>query len=335
MTRPSEHVSRDLTRRGILLGGAALLATACTNDAGTTGAPSSAPSTTPSATSTPTVTAPPVPQRYTAASDEVQPALKQVAARFVERLGTYGPDRSALERDGYPPGTLDRAMPLLRDDTWSRMRTQFVQLGGLRPVSGATYASAMVVAEQTFTRTDGRTRSVVRVVDVRVRLEGGRWVVGELASVGGTKVTRGPRTSASARAVLDDRRLVMPDSARWDVAEGIVDDRLLRLMSNLADSAPVTVTVLRSGHPTNVIDDRAAGPVSAHTLGRAVDIWAVDGVPVRRMSDADIRAFGQRAFADPDVAQVGVPRGLDLDGAGPRSFENEVHDDHIHVAVRA
>ncbi len=47
--------------------------------------------------------------------------------------------------------------------------------------------------------------------------------------------------TAEARAVLDDPRIDLPDSARWDILAGEVSPALLRLMSRAADEAAVRI----------------------------------------------------------------------------------------------
>ncbi|MGY2001613.1 hypothetical protein [Blastococcus sp. SYSU DS1024] len=334
---PLSHRSSSRRRAGlVLIAGLTALATACGGPG--TGAAPSAGSTTTAAVperEAPLVPPPlPVPPRYVAAADEVAPELKTVAAQFVEDLLTYEPDVPSSAADALPPADRDVAAPLMAGGVSSRAEVRFVQLGGLRPIVAPEYGSAMVVVEQTLTAADGGTHTEVRTVDVRLVRTGGGWVVAQLASAGGAPVPDPGELSPAAAAALGEPGLLLPDSARWDIADGSISDTLLEVAVALARVAPVQVTVLRSGHPQHVIDDRSEPPVSAHTEGRAVDIWAVDGVPVRAMTDEQVRELGQRILALPGVAQVGVPAGLDLDGPGPRSFANAVHDDHIHVAVR-
>lgn len=74
--------------------------------------------------------------------------------------------------------------------------------------------------------------------------------------------------------------------------------------------------------------------MSAHWLGRAVDIHIIGGVPVAVASDADVRRFVEAAGAMTQVSQVGAPVGFDLDAWRERDFTNLVHDDHLHIAVK-
>ena len=125
----------------------------------------------------------------------------------------------------------------------------------------------------------------------------------------------------------------MPDSARLDILAGLVSPTLLEVMAELADQTDYAVTVLATGHPHNVFEtDRQ----SHHTVGRAVDIYrigtelVIDG---RHDEGSATFAATQWMFDHPDVVQVGSP--WDIDGSGSsRSFTNQVHQDHIHLAVR-
>lgn len=284
---------------------------------------------------------------YVPVPGEVFPKAKAAAARFVEALMTYGPEEPAgasLDRAmllGTP--VLDRAAvaqrsaPVLVSQSQSTVQVLYPQLGGLVPVGGgATYAVVMVVVQQRLLTSDGERRESTRTIDLRLRVTEGEWAVEELGSVGGDPVPR-PRTVPAALArVLDDPRIALPDSGRWDLHADVVDGRVIGLMGDLASTVPYSVTVVRSGHPQNVIDglgDRA----SNHFLGRAVDVWAVDGVPVvQQRGRRDSRAYEllEQVIAPGPATEIGVPEGWDLDGPVRRLFDNAVHDDHFHLGFR-
>ena len=111
----------------------------------------------------------------------------------------------------------------------------------------------------------------------------------------------------------------------------------------MAELTPYSVAVLRSGHPRKVF---GASTVSNHTTGRAVDIWAVDGVPVIRQNNGITYEESSVARADrkqpafrvtstllrkEQVGEIGSP--WNLDPSGQPSFTDPVHQDHLHVAV--
>jgi hypothetical protein len=82
---------------------------------------------------------------------------------------------------------------------------------------------------------------------------------------------------ALARRVLADPRVDIYGCGRRDVQTGQVDRRVLATLEYLAASGfKPTVTSLKCGHSFLT----ASGNVSEHTAGTAVDIAAVNGIPV-------------------------------------------------------
>lgn len=331
----SSGLTGALSRRAVLLGGAAVL-TGCSVPRTS---PSSGGSDRPAPPSTPPPPQPPpAPRAYEPPAGEALPNFKRVAGRFAQAVATYDArDAVVAPPDfvGDAAALAAAAAPLRTFDGWARAEVEFVQYGGLTPVSPrATSGVAMVVLRQHCTSPDGREQAQRRSLDLRLRQVSGVWRVEQLASAGGDVVATPERVSPVVRAVLDDPRLHLPDSARWDVLSGQVVEPLLRVMLELAELTPLRVTALKTGHPERVVDGRASAPVSAHWLGRAVDVHALDGVPVAQSPPATVRAVVEAALASALVAQVGAPPGVDLDGPGRRSFTNLVHADHVHVAVR-
>lgn len=313
-----------MRRLWIGAGCALLLLSGCRDNAGTPDARGERPVTSPSETPTPDPTVP----AFVPEDDDVYSQLKRAAGRLVQDLGTYGSDESwatnaaqAAERYGIEPAALRPARDLLRPGTDAVATVVFPQLGGL----SATAASVMVVVEQEF----GDGSSVTRTVDVRAEMINGRWRATTIESSGGRPSTPIDGLSSAALEVLDNPRITLPDSARWDIARGEINDSVLTLMLRLADKREFSVAVLRSGHPEHVF---ATSSVSNHTEGRAVDIWAVGPASVvsqRNDSSSPAYKLLRAAFADPQVTEIGAP--WDMDGAGGRSFTNDVHLDHIHL----
>ena len=60
----------------------------------------------------------------------------------------------------------------------------------------------------------------------------------------------------------------------WDIQQGMIDRRVLALIAAISQEHTITISSLRSDHSMNT----AAGGVSNHYFGRAVDIAAIDGV---------------------------------------------------------
>lgn len=331
--KPHDIATPVLSRRGLILGSAALLA-GCTRDgAGRAGKPTRKGSAEP--------TPPPTPALYRAPAGDALPAFKEAAGRFAQALATYDPPARASSPT--PPGEflgvaeelVSAAAPLVMPDHWSRAEVEFVQYGGLAPVSTlATSGVALIVLRQVLQNRRGEALVVRRTLDIRLRQRGGIWRVEALASAGGTDLERPAQLAAPAQQVLDDSRIDLTDSARWDIYSGQISPSLLRVMLRLADVTPLRTTVLKTGHPERVVDGRTSAPVSAHWLGRAVDIHSLGGVPIADAPAPVIRSVVETAGADKEVSQVGAPPGFDLDAGGRRWFTNLVHADHLHIAVR-
>jgi hypothetical protein len=194
------------------------------------------------------------------------------------------------------------------------------QYGGLL----ATSASVLVALDQWLRFADGRVRRRGTTLDVRLSLRAGRWQVDAVRPARPTGAATRP-TDVGER-VLSDRRLQFPDAAAADVRARLVDDAVLTGLVELARVYRLEVSVLRSGHPIRVFGtDR----VSDHTIGRAVDVWAVDGRPVIEWGARRRTRELMRAALEVGAYQVGGP--VDLDGAGPTTFSDDTHQDHIHL----
>lgn len=326
------------TRRAALIGGAATLAgCAGMRATGTGPTPSFLPSPRQSPTPPPP---PPIPPLYTPPVGEALPNLKRAAGRLAQALATYAPTdpmESGLPA-GYvgSPGDLRLVTaPLRVADRFSRADVETVQYGGLAPVSGsATFGVCMVVLRQTLFDSESRRKAtVLRTFDLRLRLRTGNWLVEDVASVGGSAIAKPAGLSATAQRVIDDDRIVLTDTARWDIYTGKISPALLDVLVRLSDIATLQVTVLKTGHPRLVVDGRRPAPVSSHFRGRAVDIFGIDGAPVSRAPSAAVRGVVEAARGLTAVRQLGVPDGYDLDAGKRRIFSNLVHADHLHVAV--
>lgn len=360
----------DPDRRRLLVGlAAAGLLTACARQQEPSAAPAGPPSGSglppPAPTPTPSsLPVPPVPPAYVPVAGEVFAEAKALAADVAVALATYGPGespdevarRAAAGRGAPDPGALRvAAAPLHTAGALSRASVDYPQLGGLAPlpdVGRPRAASVMVVLRQVLQPADGPEQVLVRTVDVWLRDPGDGWRLDRLGDAGGTPAPRPATVSPAAAAVLDDPRITLPDSARWDVHRGEadpslkVDDRLLATMARLAQAFPYRVTCLRSGHPRHVFDgDSARGRrTSNHYAGRAVDIWSVGDRPVVQQRDdvgSPAYRFVQLAAAGGGLAELGAPAARDTPAAGRwdldgrsgshPTFTNGVHDDHIHL----
>jgi hypothetical protein len=267
-----------------------------------------------------------MPPAWAPSATEPEPEAKVAAAGLVQIVGTYGRGGGSLEetqarlRDaGLAPSLADAVVPLLDADGAGSVEIVYPQLGGLEP----TEASVMVVARFTI---DGS--SVVRTVDVRLARTASGWQPTAIASIGGSPPVE-QRASESALSLLDNARVELPDSARWDLEAGLVDDRVVELVRLLVERHRVAVTVFGSGHPLNVFGtDRT----SNHTAGRGVDIWGIDGVPVADQQQSPVIAAIVQLALDAGATEIGAP--ADPDGPGGTIFTNTVHQDHLHLAFK-
>jgi hypothetical protein len=326
--------------RALAVAAAAVIAASCSSggsessaesSAGSSTAPRPSPSSAPSTTSTsePRLTAP---ARYLPVDGEPAPEAKQLAADALQTIGTYpegagtsSAARSRLADMAVAGGVVDEAAPLLVPDAASAVEIVYPQLGGLTDVE----ASVMVVFRHRL-MVGGTDQIVTRTADVRLVAGPGGWSVSAIASIGGDPPPQVP-PSPVAQALLSHGAIDLPDSARWDIEAGRIDERVLQLLVDLAAHHTLSITVLATGHPHNVF---ATDTVSNHTLGRGVDIWAVDGQPV--VSQRDTAGALHGIVADlliRGVTELGSP--WDLDGPGGASFTNTVHQDHLHLAFDA
>lgn len=255
---------------------------------------------------------------------EPEPDLKRITARAVQVVLSYGEGegtvdaaRARLVAAGLEPALAGAAGPFLDPEDDGLVEILYPQLAGLT----ATEASVMVVARFIV---DGE--STTRTVDVRATRMPTGWRPTAIVSFGGAAPTDNVASDA-ARSLLDDERVTMPDTARWDLERGLVDDRLAEVLSGLAETYELSIAVFASGHPANVFGtDR----MSNHTEGRGVDVWAVNGIPVAAQREsAELRAIVDASLAM-GVTELGAP--IDIDGRGGIVFTNTVHIDHLHLA---
>lgn len=276
---------------------------------------------------------PPPSSTYDPPAGEILADAKRLGGAVAQALTTYEADMSladVLERFAVDPeryiALSEEAAIVHHAGMWSLGTVEYAQLGGHLN----NRASIMVVVRQEL-GVEELERVETRTMDVRlVRAPGGAWVFDALASAGGVPVDRPATLSALAAAVVDDRRMRLPDSAIWDIYAGHTDEALLRLMADLADRTPYVVTVLHTGHPYNVFEtDR----ISNHSVGHAIDIYLLGETFVvnDRADDSTTRAHVEWLAGRTDIKELGSP--WKLPDATARTFTNEVHQDHIHIGV--
>ena len=133
--------------------------------------------------------------------------------------------------------------------------------------------------------------------------------------------------------VLANPRIQIYGCGRQDVRVGTVDRRVLATLEFLASSGlKPTVTSLKCGHGYYT----ASGNVSHHSSGNAVDIAAINGIPM----------IGHQGPGS--ITEMAVQRLLTLQGTmrpdqiitlmkfedAPNTYAMGNHDDHIHVGFR-
>lgn len=136
--------------------------------------------------------------------------------------------------------------------------------------------------------------------------------------------------AVEARSALEDPRIELTDSTRWDIAGGGISEQLLSTMLAMAEQARFSVTVVATGHPPQVW---ATDRLSNHAKGRG-----------RRLGD---RRAGRRRAAGGGLGRpsdgplpvrsggAGAREPWAFDGYGGRSFTDLVHQDHLHVGFDA
>lgn len=135
------------------------------------------------------------------------------------------------------------------------------------------------------------------------------------------------------RVVLADPRLTIYECGRQDVAAGAIDRRVLATLAFLsANGLRLTVTSLECGHGYLT----ASGNVSEHSSGSAVDIAAVNGLPIAgnqgegSITDMTIRRLLtlQGTMKPHQIISLMTYPGTDNTLALPD------HADHIHVGFQ-
>jgi hypothetical protein len=135
------------------------------------------------------------------------------------------------------------------------------------------------------------------------------------------------------RAVLSDPGVAIYACGRHDVASGAIDKRVLAVLEFLSRiGLKPTVSALRCGHGETTV----SGFVSEHFNGDAVDISAINGVPIAghqgagSVTDLTIRALLtlQGEFVPHQIISL-----MQYPGA-PNTLAMADHSDHIHVGFR-
>jgi hypothetical protein len=131
--------------------------------------------------------------------------------------------------------------------------------------------------------------------------------------------------------VLADERIDVYGCGQADIRAGVIDKRVLATLAYLSESGlSPTVTSLRCGHSYLT----KSGHVSHHSSGNAVDISAINGIPVLGhqepggIVDQTVRRIAQLQGAF-SPAQI-----ISLFDIGGSTMSMSDHGDHVHVGFR-
>ena len=134
--------------------------------------------------------------------------------------------------------------------------------------------------------------------------------------------------AALMQRVLADPKVSIYSCGRNDIQTGQIDRRILAVMEYLvAKGYRLTITSLKCGHSYLT----SSGNVSAHSYGSAVDIAAVNGIPI-------IGHQGPGSITEAVIKDLLLLQGtmrpaqiISLMELGPPTFSMADHNDHIHV----
>jgi hypothetical protein len=223
----------------------------------------------------------------------------------LERRGPLGMDGSEWKRyavDGDGDGRIERADP---DDSAATMARMIWSQGGLRAGlfdhNHAKWYVDAVLAEAALIEGECEASTV-------------EWALALPNSV--------------LAPIKWENLTILNQVAEDDLKGGAIDPRIVGLIGAITQSHQVTISSLRSDHSMHT----AAGGVSNHYYGRAMDIASVDGI-----SCTDTAATAPCAELATTLSQLPAPAMpteliycFDVDGPGP-AFARSDHCDHIHA----
>jgi hypothetical protein len=143
-------------------------------------------------------------------------------------------------------------------------------------------------------------------------------------------------TTEQGRALLANPRLTLTAQPRADIEAGVIDGRVIALLTLLLERHTLAVSSLRSGHSDCIGGgDRTTRPgctLSLHYYGRAVDIYSIDGQLVRPSSAIARVLVDELTTLTPPLAPAEVGSPFDL--PQPGFFTDAAHQDHVHIGYR-
>lgn len=285
------------------------------------GATASSPSSTPgsSASSRSSTSGPslPTPAEWQPHENEVEVRCKLTAVRQVVAALTV--DGSAAGKD--LPTALRPLAGQVEGVRESVVEVVYPQYGGL--TLDRRQASVMIVLDLiTIPKADGAVTRTSISLDVRLRRRDS-WQITKVL-IPEARQYAAPLPDGTDQ-LLRSQRIDLPREARLDLASGRIDPKVVRTLTALSERWRLGVLVLRAAHPENVF---GTNRTSNHFRGRAVDIWALDRIPVIAHDQAPWRE-AMEAAAGEGADEIGGP--ADIGSPGPPYFTNLVHQDHLHV----
>ncbi|HUW77385.1 MAG TPA: hypothetical protein VMV52_01385 [Candidatus Nanopelagicaceae bacterium] len=256
---------------------------------------------------------------------EVEPWIKTRATRLLELAGNWhsgseGLDaaRQRIQAAGFEPNLADALSSLLQAGSSAVLQVRDAQYGGIL----STSASVIVVVDQWRLLSDGSLQTGGTTLDIRLTKSSPHWRVVEVLPAHPTGAST--QISSPAQQVLQQSRIRLPYAAKADVLSGGIHDSVLKMLLRLSAIHVVDVSVMRSGHPHNVF---GTSRKSDHTIGRAVDIWALDSKPLVLPTNHTLAANAMRLAVAHGAYNVGGPILI----SGTQYFSDRTHQDHIHL----
>lgn len=229
---------------------------------------------------------------------------KAAATAWVEKVGSWDNGNT-----GEAPAELRETLRTARTVVQSAQLADSPGIG----------TSVIVIARQTLneTPTKNRVREVALQVYMAPTVTG--WTAIPPPEAMSKEKPRSRPISPTARRVLESSRVALSTPARQDVEAGVVDDRLLELVSELACRQRLDIAFFVAGYRGS--DE---GPTSQHVSGRAADIRSIDGQAITPELAED--ALGLMRAANRAGAVTAGPIRLD-------ESTSAMNSDHIHIGL--
>jgi hypothetical protein len=131
----------------------------------------------------------------------------------------------------------------------------------------------------------------------------------------------------SSGSILNSPNIALTELARQDIETGVIDQRVLQVLEILSRRYQISVSVLKSGHSPYV---SGTSSFSNHYFGRAVDIYAVNGLNVSPLNlhSRQLSLLLDQLPGQLRPSEVGSPF---YDIVYPGAFSDGDHRDHVHI----